>query len=627
SPLEMQLLEMMLREAEGYPSNGRDQRDISVLPAATMNCDDKDISLMRAASIGCDESGSQEPFSDIFDDESEECMDFLAPYEPPFEKGLPEEHPCFVRLLLLRTPLLKEDPCANFTSIAETTKTTKKPKKKCNPKGKQKDGMTTNSHNHTKSTECSPVNATACSPILSVAALQTNSTTSSPIPETKPTPKLIKLRKLVPKDPTTTTTEQETTTPEYTTTQSSTTQSSTTQSSTTQSSTTPYQTTSKSTPKTKEATTTTERPLIENQLKRLKAAQIRRRNRKGYGKGTPKVPDPPKIKIDGATQPSEVIHVILPTDAAEMRLTPEEDNTTTVMPTTEMITTTSEPETTTTEDSCEDEVETTKLPELSESEDAEASDRSESKGINSREEPCEDTEEQGTNLCPQFMPAQRLSNGKLQTPYRQRKPVKNYVEPILYEGNIAKPLHRPTRIRPPQKDYFISNKQIVPRPRPKYRKRLPHSIYMNNIVRGLDCVDEIDRHPSRNPGQPQQFWDMRRIGPGQRIQNPRQLIPERNLRSFAPLPARRLFSHPGSTEESDESQYSRERELEPHPQQLRYPEDEDTVLHEERPMPPQAMPTPSMDPCQVEHDHALYGERREHPGDYPLTPGSSHFFT
>lgn len=131
---------MMLREAEGYPSTGRDQRDISVLPAASIGCDDKDVSMMQAASIGCDESGSQEQFSHIFDeyDESEECLDFLPAYEPSFKKELPVEHPCFVRLLLLRTPLLKQDPCANFSLAAETKTTTKKPKRKCNPKNKKR---------------------------------------------------------------------------------------------------------------------------------------------------------------------------------------------------------------------------------------------------------------------------------------------------------------------------------------------------------------------------------------------------------------------------------------------------------------------------------------------------------
>ncbi|KAH8248950.1 hypothetical protein KR032_004453, partial [Drosophila birchii] len=629
SPLELQLMEMMLREAEGYPSNGRDFRDISVLPAASIQCDDKDISLMQAASIGCDESGSQEPFSDLlFDDESEECLDYLAPHEPSFKNGLSVEHPCFVRLLLLRTPLLKEDPCTNFSSAAEATKTTRKPKKKCQPKGKQKKIIKLRKL-VPKSRRLNPNSTSSTTP----------STISTTMESTGPDSKIINIRKYPPKrerkvkpsTTTSTTTTVETTTVEETTLPEETTLATTEDPTTTrreEETTTPeYPTTQyPTTPKTTRYTTTTARSLAENNLKRLKAGQIRRRNRKGYRNGTSKVPDPPKIKIDGAYQPSEVIHVILPTDAAEMKLTPEEDSTTPSMPTTTMAASTSEPETTT-EDSCEDEVETTKQPEFFESEDAEASDRSESKDVNSMEEPCEDTEEQGTNLCPQFMPAQRNSNCKLQTPYRQRKPVKNYVEPILFEGNIVRPLQRMTRIRPPQKDYFISNKQIVPRPKPKYRKRLPHSIYMNNIVRGLDCVDEVNHHPSRNSNQPQQFWDMRRVGPGQSIQNQRQLTPERNHRNFAPHPARRQVSHPGSHEESDESQYLSERESEPHPQQLRYPENEETVLHEERPMPPPAMPTPILDPCQVEHDHALYGERREHPGDYPQTPASSHFFT
>lgn len=71
-----------------------------------------------------------------------------------------------------------------------------------------------------------------------------------------------------------------------------------------------------------------------------------------------------------------------------------------------------------------------------------------------------------------------------------RKPVKNYVEPILYEGQFAKPRQRIGMLPPQRRDYYVSNKQIMPRPRPKYKEPLPHSIYMNNIVRGVKCSDE-----------------------------------------------------------------------------------------------------------------------------------------
>jgi len=76
------------------------------------------------------------------------------------------------------------------------------------------------------------------------------------------------------------------------------------------------------------------------------------------------VPDPPQIKLDNVSQPSEVIQVIKTTEAAEMKLQPETSTTTTVVPTTTVSTTTSEPETTTVE-SCADEEETTNAPESS----------------------------------------------------------------------------------------------------------------------------------------------------------------------------------------------------------------------------------------------------------------------
>ncbi|EDX04072.1 GD22502 [Drosophila simulans] len=303
----------------------------------------------------------------------------------------------------------------------------------------------------------------------------------------------------------------------------------------------------------------------ENQLKRLRALRNRRKNSRAK---SPKVPDPPQIKLDNASQPSEVIQVIMTTEPAEMKLQPEVNTTTTtVVPPTSVSTSTSNPEITTSE-SCDEEVKSTTVSEFSGCDDDEGKDFkvSENGDTPTTEEPCEDTEEQDTNLCPQFMPTQGPSASPRPPPsYRFRKPVKNYVEPILYERDFAKPIQQMTPVGPQQRDYFVSNKQIVPRPRPKYRKRIPPSIYMNNIVRGLDC--------------------------------------------------------------SDERQYMMERDPEPRPQYHHYPEDE--VFHEDVPL---ASPTPSLDPCQQEHDHVLFRQRPQHQqtdhlANYPLPPISSHFFT
>ncbi|XP_070067601.1 uncharacterized protein [Drosophila takahashii] len=319
------------------------------------------------------------------------------------------------------------------------------------------------------------------------------------------------------------------------------------------------------------------------------------------------------------------------TEAAELKLKPENSTTTTIVPPTTASTTTSEPETTT-EDSCADEVETTKVPEFSGCEDDEDPQGSENNVATTTEEPCEDTDEQDTNLCPQFMPTQEPSARPRPPPaYRFRKPVKNYVEPILYEGNFAKPLQRMAPLGPQPRDYFVSNKQIVPRPRPKYRKRIPPSIYMNNIVRGLDCSDEVGQYPSRTPNQPQRYWDVNPVGLLERSQGlrPRTVGPERNMRSFAPVPIKRKPQYPRNPEESMERQFLRERDPKPQAQYHHFPEEE--VPHEERFIPPPT-PTASLDPCQQEHDQFLYRERphrqqTHHLVDYPQPPTSSHFFT
>ncbi|KAI8041869.1 hypothetical protein M5D96_003164 [Drosophila gunungcola] len=327
-----------------------------------------------------------------------------------------------------------------------------------------------------------------------------------------------------------------------------------------------------------------------------------------------------------ASQPSEVIQVIMTTQAAELRMKPEASTTTTVMPTTTISTTTSEPKTTT-EESCEYDVETTKVPEFSGCEDG-ANEKSDDNVVTTTEEPCEDTDEQNTNLCPQFMPAQGSSAHQRPPPaFRFRKPVKNYVEPILYEGNFAKPLQRTAPIGPQQRDYFVSNKQIVPRPRPKYRKRIPPSIYMNNIVRGLDCSDEVSQYPPRTSNQPQRYWDVSPVDFSQRSQGLKKMRPEKNMRSFAPVPIKRQPFYPRSSEENMERQFLRERDTET---QYRHYLDEE-LSQEERLMPP-ATPTPSLDPCQEEHDRTFYGGRplraqKEQLVDYPQPPISSHFFT
>ncbi|EDW87773.1 mucin-5AC [Drosophila yakuba] len=597
SPLEMQLLDMMLREAEDYPSNGRDQRDISVLPAT---------------SIGCDDSGdAQDPFSHIFEDyeeSKEECMDLVPPCEPAFEEGLPIEHPCFVRLLLLRTPLHKQDPCANFTLVTEGPTTTVKPKtRKCNPKSKANKNVSQNE------LLALPNNVTI------------NSTTSTPVSSTTETAtdsKIIKIRKLVPKIKTNTTTSTTTTTLATTTIEEST---SPAETSTTEveAETTTEQETSSTTSST--TTSTTQPPFTENQLKRLRALRNRRKNARAK---SPNVPDPPQIKLDNASQPSEVIQVIMTTEAAELKLQPEVNNTTTtVVPPTTVSTTTSGPETTTSE-SCVEEVESTTVPQFSGCKDDEGAERSDNRVTSTTEEPCEDTDEQDTNLCPQFMPTQGPSSPRPPSSYRFRKPVKNYVEPILYEGNFGKPLQQMAPVGPQQRDYFVSNKQIVPKPRPKYRKRIPPSIYMNNIVRGLDCSDEVGPYPPRTPNQPQRFWGVTPVGFLQRNQGSMKQQPERKMKSFAPVPIRRKPFYPRSSEETMERQYMMERDPEPRPQYHHYPEDE-VVFHEDA---PPSSPTPSLDPCQQEHDHVLFRQRPQHQHtdhlvDYPQSPISSHFFT
>ncbi|KAH8244343.1 hypothetical protein KR026_007042, partial [Drosophila bipectinata] len=561
SPLdshEMELLEMIFRDAEGYPSSDRDPRDIDVLPAS---------------SIGCDDSGSAE--YNMFDDlaRSEECLDCLPPCEEPaYDDRLPMEHPCFVRMLLLRTPLLKQDPCANFSLATQPPRVNKKPKhKKCNPKAKKQK------------------TATKIEPVPPSNNGTLNSTAAPIATSTEPNSKIIRISKLVPRKRKNTTTTSTSTTSTTTTLETTTVEEATrpVELTTTTTETEPPTTTELET--TTLPPTTTEPPLADNQLKRFTGMLPRKKN----------VPDPPQIKLDGNLQPSEVIQVIVTTEAAELQQLPDGENSTTVTPTTAVVVTTSVPETTT-EESCEaesmgdsgdGEYSKQRQPEFPETQEQDV----ESKSV---QEPCEDTEEQDTNLCPQVVPAQR--NGKHSPPPRFRKPIKNYVEPILYEGHFDKPHHQMPPVGPQQRDFFISNKQIMPRPKPKYKKRIPPSIYVNNIVRGMDCNDENDsqseEHPRNPPNPPQRNWDLRRIGVVSRNQVLRKPVTERNVRNFVPMPARRLSSFP---EHSQERQYVMERDPQPLPIHPHYSEEVESP--EERPM-PLATPTSTLDPCLEEHD-------------------------
>nr|XP_043068536.1 eukaryotic translation initiation factor 4 gamma [Drosophila bipectinata] len=601
SPLdshEMELLEMIFRDAEGYPSSDRDPRDIDVLPAS---------------SIGCDDSGSAE--YNMFDDlaRSEECLDCLPPCEEPvYDDRLPMEHPCFVRMLLLRTPLLKQDPCANFSLATQPPRVNKKPKhKKCNPKAKKQK------------------TATKIEPVPPSNNGTLNSTAAPIATSTEPNSKIIRISKLVPRKRKNTTTTSTSTTSTTTTLETTTVEETTrpVELTTTTTETEPPTTTELET--TTLPPTTTEPPLADNQLKRFTGMLPRKKN----------VPDPPQIKLDGNLQPSEVIQVIVTTEAAELMKLPDGENSTTVTPTTAVVVTTSVPETTT-EESCEAESmgdsgdgESSKQgqPEFPETQEQDVEGKR-TGGDHGGEEPCEDTEEQDTNLCPQVVPAQR--NGKSHSrhppPPRFRKPIKNYVEPILYEGHFDKPHHQMPPIGPQQRDFFISNKQIMPRPKPKYKKRIPPSIYVNNIVRGMDCNDENDsqseEHPRNPPSPPQRHWDLRRIGVVSRNQVLRKPVTERNVRNFVPMPARRLSSFPEhsvSIGPKQEKQYVIERDPEPRPIHPHYSEEEFEMGNM-----PRGTSSPSLDPCQQEHDYLqrkiLHREPNESRSQHP-TP--SHVFT
>lgn len=229
-------------------------------------------------------SDSMRLFEEELDD-SDECGDYSClrgePRPPPSKMDLellpcprpliPMDHPCFVRVIVLRTPLLRHDPCKNFT--VTTTTTTKPPKvRKCKPKLKA-----TTAHNTTTTTT------------RTTAAMTSNETSEATDPQTTED----------------TTTPRSTSTPTSTTTEAP---STTTEMSTT----TPTPTT---------ATTTTPRSnttVAYSRHHQLKSLRARRRKQK-----RPSVPDTPKIKLDGAMQSSDTFEVFQTTEAGDLRLQPE----------------------------------------------------------------------------------------------------------------------------------------------------------------------------------------------------------------------------------------------------------------------------------------------------------------
>lgn len=233
-------------------------------------------------------SDSMRLFEEELDD-SDECGDYNClrsePTPTPSQMDLeivpcplpliPMDHPCFVRVIVLQTPLLRHDPCKNFTVTTKTT--TKSPKlRKCKPKVKA-----TTAHNTTTTTT------------RTTAAMTSNETSEATDPQTTED----------------TTTRRSTSTPASTTTEEP---STTTEISTTTPTPTPTPTT---------ATTTTHRTNTtiaysrHHQLKSLRGQRSKKKR--------PSVPDAPKIKLDGAMQSSDTFEVFQTTEAGELRLQPE----------------------------------------------------------------------------------------------------------------------------------------------------------------------------------------------------------------------------------------------------------------------------------------------------------------
>ncbi|XP_043070448.1 flocculation protein FLO11 isoform X1 [Drosophila grimshawi] len=580
---ELQMLEMMqnILGVDNGDLGGRSQRSSPIMFASSVPCDD---------SLAEDSSDKLSLFDDDLD-ESEECGDYGRPCEPappndtlePCSRPmLPMQHPCFVRVILLRTPLTRHDPCTNFTlgmqqptttamttttttSPSTSTTTTSKPKpkpkrKKC--KSKQRKAAPSpaakdlNNKNSTTTSQATTTTEVETTPTITTTPRVENSTTESTTTST------------------TTTTTTSTTTPTTTTTEEE--LSTTVEMSTLPPTTTIITTTAPS--------STTLGYAMHNHLKSLRS-----RRRKKLRDKLARVPDKPQIKVDGAMQPSDTFPVFLSKETAELRSRP--------------MSTTLAPEIETTTGCIEasaDEETAAETDESKTNEDQEDGKESEAS------EDCEDAEDQDTNICPQFSAPEEAANMRLMpSSGRYRKPVKNYVEPILYEGQFAKPRQR-IGMMPQRRDYYVSNKQIMPRPRPKFREPVPHSIYMNNIVRGLKCSDEAG-NPVTLPMQPRRFRTGRRHGPSYPQMVPKS-SPQSNSRG-RPNPLYGLSSAEDPDAYGNDSDQYYDDET---PERLAWPRD--------HPLHPSS---PTVDPCQVElssrervRDRKMLRQReREREGD------------
>lgn len=308
------MLEMM-RNILGVDSSdlgGRSQRSSPMLFASSVPCED---------SLPEDSSDSLNFFDEDLED-SEECGDFGRPcetakgepteLEPCPRPMVPMDHPCFVRVIVLRTPLLRHDPCTNFTLAAQSTTTTSTTP---NPKPKPKP----------RSRKCRPKKAKP----KPEARMANNDDTTSPSTTT--------VIITTPQTDTETTAESTTTVPTTTTTQepeNNTTITSTTTeevSTTIELATTPTTTTPIPTPKPSPSTTTRQPLDIEpsTTMRNVSATymtnhlkSLRSRRRK-TGKRRPSVPDKPKIKLDGTMQSSDALPVFQSTEVGELRSRPD----------------------------------------------------------------------------------------------------------------------------------------------------------------------------------------------------------------------------------------------------------------------------------------------------------------
>lgn len=279
---ELQLLEMM--------------RNILGVDNSHLAARNQRSSMSYVSSVPCEDSLPVEASADlnIFDedlDDSEECNDYGCQAKPgpaPLEllpcphPLVPMDHPCFVRVIVLRTPLLHHDPCKNFsleTSSSSTsstsTSTTAKPSKarKCRPR------LKATMHN-TTSTSTTQATTSDESEMETVEAIDSSTTSERSLPST------------TTEEPRSTTTEISTTTPAPT---------------------SPPTTTTTSTPTPSSSTT-----IVYSRQSQLKSLKGRRRKQK-----RPNVADTPQIKLDGAMQSSDTFEVFQTTEVSDLRLRPE----------------------------------------------------------------------------------------------------------------------------------------------------------------------------------------------------------------------------------------------------------------------------------------------------------------